>query len=152
MAFVVGSLNGLGWHDARLIGVPTLVGVVCVAVCMRPLDVLLLDDSTATGVGLGVARTRVFASGTAALLTASAVSVAGLIGFVGLVVPNGMRLVVGPDHRVLVPASALAGAALVVGADTVARTAIAPLELPVGALLALIGGPYFLYLLWRKLP
>lgn len=87
----------------------------------------------------------------AALLTAAAVSAAGLVGFVGLVVPNAIRLVVGPEHRALLPASALGGATLVVFADLIARTALAPLELPVGSLLALIGGPYFLYLLWKKL-
>jgi iron complex transport system permease protein len=151
-AFMAGSLNGLGWRDASLVVLPSGVALAGVVLGMRSLNVLLLDDSTAGGVGLPVRRVRIGAACVAALFTAAAVSVAGLVGFVGLVVPNAMRLVVGPDHRVLVPASALAGAALVVGADTVARTLIAPLELPVGALLALIGAPYFLYLLWKKLP
>jgi iron complex transport system permease protein len=71
---------------------------------------------------------------------------------VGLVVPNGVRLVVGADHRAVLPLSALAGAVLVLAADTLARTALAPLELPVGALLAFVGAPYFLFVLWRKLP
>jgi iron complex transport system permease protein len=152
VAFLVGSLNGLSWSDARHVAVPSALGAACALLAVRPLNVLLLDDSTAGGVGLPVQRARMGAACVAALLAAAAVSVAGLVGFVGLVVPNGMRLLVGPDHRVLLPASALAGAALVVAADALARTATAPLELPVGALLALIGGPYFLYLLWRKLP
>jgi len=150
-AFMVGSLNGLGWTDLQHIALPSAIGALFIALSIRPLNVLLLDDASAGGVGLSVQRTRAAVSCIAALLCAAAVSVAGLVGFVGLVVPNGMRLLVGPDHRVLVPASALAGASLVVGADTVSRTAMAPLELPVGALLAMIGGPYFLYLLWRKL-
>jgi iron complex transport system permease protein len=79
------------------------------------------------------------------------VSVAGLIAFVGLIVPNGIRLLTGPDHRVLLPLCALGGALLVLCADTLGRIAVAPLELPVGALLALIGGPYFLILLRWKL-
>ena len=77
---------------------------------------------------------------------------AGLVGFVGLVVPNAVRIVAGPDHKSLLPLSAVAGATLVVVTDLVARTVVAPVELPVGALLALIGGPYFLYLLWKRLP
>ena len=101
-------------------------------------------------------RTRTFlsifaASSLAAFLAAGAVSTAGLVGFVGLVVPNAVRIMGGPDHRVLLPLAALGGASLVLLADTVSRTALAPLELPVGALLALIGGPYFLWLLWRRL-
>ena len=77
---------------------------------------------------------------------------AGLIGFVGLVVPNGLRLLIGPEHKMLLPFSAVGGGVLVVVADLVARTVLSPLELPVGALLALLGGPYFIYILWKKLP
>ena len=86
------------------------------------------------------------------LIAVALLSVAGLVGFVGLVVPNGVRLLAGPDHARLLPLSALAGATLVVLADAAARTLAAPLELPVGAVLALVGGPYFLTILWRKLP
>jgi iron complex transport system permease protein len=151
-SFVVGSLNGLGWNDAPLVLVPTAVGIGLALLFVRTWNVLLLDDGAAAGVGLAVRRARLGASSIAALLAAGAVSVAGLVGFVGLVVPNAVRLLVGPDHRVLVPLSALGGAALVVSADAAARTATAPLELPVGALLALLGAPYFLWLLWWKLP
>jgi iron complex transport system permease protein len=100
-----------------------------------------------------VAWVRFFLVGVAALLAAGAVSAAGLIGFVGLVVPHLARLLIGPDYRFLLPASALLGAGLVVAADTAARIVAAPLELPVGSVLALLGAPYFLYLLrgerWR---
>jgi iron complex transport system permease protein len=152
VTFLVGSLNGLGWADAKRLAAPTLAGLAAAWLAARPLDVLLLDDGSAGGLGLSVRRARLAASSLSALLAASAVSAAGLVGFVGLVVPNGVRLAVGPHHRVLLPASALAGAALVLAADALARTALAPLELPVGALLALVGGPYFLFLLWRRLP
>lgn len=151
-AFIIGSLNGLGWNEARLLVAPTLIGLALSALAIPTLNVLQLDDGAASSLGVPVQAARFATASVAALLTATAVSVAGLVGFVGLVVPNGMRLLVGPDHRVLLPVSAVAGAALVIIADTVARTSLAPLELPVGALLSLIGGPYFLYLLWQKLP
>jgi iron complex transport system permease protein len=151
-AFMVGSLNGAGWSDAgRTLG-PSLIGLAGIAFSLRTLNVLLLDDGAAGGLGVNVLRARFLAACLAALLTAAAVSAAGLVGFVGLVVPNGLRLLVGPEHAALLPITALGGAALVLLADTAARTAIAPLELPVGALLALVGGPYFLFILWRKLP
>jgi len=150
-AYVAGSLNGLGWADAQRMVLPTLLGLIAAAGFLRTLNLLLLGDSAASGLGLNVTRARMAAACVAALLTAAAVSAAGLVGFVGLVVPNAIRLVVGPEHRALLPASALGGAALVVFADLIARTALAPLELPVGSLLALIGGPYFLYLLWKKI-
>ncbi len=149
-SFLVGSLNGLGWSDALTVGVPTAVGLVLALVYLRPLDVMLLDDASAAGLGLGVRTARIGVSGVAALLAAGAVSVAGLVGFVGLVVPNAVRVWAGPGHGLLLPLSAVGGAALVLLADTAARTALRPLELPVGALLALLGGPYFLSLLWRK--
>lgn len=150
VAFTVGSLAGCGWREAGIALLPTAIGIAIALAAARPLDLLLLDDDSAGGVGLSVRAARVGTSCLAALLAAGAVSVAGLVGFVGLVVPNGVRLLVGPEHaRSLVPC-AVGGAALVVAADAFARTVVAPLELPVGALLALIGGPYFLALLWRR--
>jgi iron complex transport system permease protein len=151
-SFVVGSLNGLGWTDAALLAAPTALGLGLALLFVRAWNALLLDDGAAASVGLAVRRARLGASAIAALLAAGAVSVAGLVGFVGLVVPNAVRLLVGPDHRALLPLCALGGAALVVASDAAARTATAPLELPVGALLALLGAPYFLWLLWWKLP
>jgi len=146
----VGSLSGSGWREVRIVALPALAGIMLSLLSVRALDLLLLDDDSAGGVGLGVRRTRVLVSCLAALLAAGAVSVAGLVGFVGLVVPNWVRILVGPEHaRSLVPC-VLGGATLVVVADAAARTIAAPLELPVGALLALIGGPYFLIILWRK--
>jgi iron complex transport system permease protein len=150
-AFMVGSLNGLGWADAALVALPAALGLGLAFLSIRPLDVLLLDDATAGGLGVAVRRARLLAGSLAALLAAAAVCVAGLVGFVGLVVPNGIRLLVGPAHARLLPLSAIAGAALVLLADTLARTLVAPVELPVGALLAMIGGPYFLAVLWRRL-
>lgn len=149
-SFLIGSLNGLGWSDAETVLLPTLAGLGVALFFARPLDVLLLDDDSATGLGMRVRRARLVTSALAAWLAAAAVSVAGLVGFVGLVVPNAVRVWAGPSHLVLVPLSAVGGAALVLAADAVSRTALRPLELPVGALLALVGGPYFLGLLWKK--
>jgi len=151
VAFVIGSLNGISWQDVGMVIGPVAAGLVLALASGRLLNLLLFDDATASGVGLHVAAARLAVSVLAAFLAAAAVSVAGLVAFVGLVVPNGVRVVVGPDHRALVPLAALGGAALLLAADTLGRTAVAPLELPVGALLALLGGPYFLILLWRKL-
>jgi iron complex transport system permease protein len=151
VAFVVGSLNGLSWRDVSIVAIPTALGIGAALLAIRTLNLLLFDDATAGGVGVSVRRARLAASGLSALLAAGAVSVAGLIAFVGLIVPNGVRLLTGPDHRVLLPLCALGGALLVLCADTLGRIAVAPLELPVGALLALIGGPYFLILLRWKL-
>ena len=150
VAFAIGSLAGLGWDDALLVLPPAVAGTVLALASTRALDLLLLDDDSAAGVGLAVRRTRLWSAALAALLAGAAVSVAGLVGFVGLVVPNWVRMLVGPEHRLVLPLCVLGGAALLVAADTAARTVAAPLELPVGALLALIGGPYFLVVLWRK--
>jgi iron complex transport system permease protein len=152
VAFTVGSLSGAGWSEAGIVAPIAALGILLAVVGRRSLNLLLLDDATAAGVGVEVQRSRLAASAVAALLAAASVSVAGLVGFVGLVVPNWVRVVSGPDHRSLIPLSALGGSVLVVGADLLARRAAPPLEVPVGALLALVGGPYFLFVLWRKLP
>jgi iron complex transport system permease protein len=151
-AFIVGSLASVGWGDAGIVAVPTALGFALALAAARPLDVLLLDEASATSLGVAVRRARFGASCVAALLAAGAVSVAGLVGFVGLVAPNALRLLAGPRHLALLPLAALAGAMLVMLADTAARAAAAPLELPVGALLAALGAPYFLFLIWKKIP
>ncbi|MBY0274459.1 iron ABC transporter permease [Candidatus Binatia bacterium] len=148
--FTVGSLAGSGWREARIVTVPALLGIAVAHAAARPLDLLLLDDDSATGIGLPVRGARIALCSVAGLLAAGAVSIAGLVGFVGLIVPNAARILVGPSHHRLLPTVALGGAALVVVADACARTVVAPLELPVGALLALVGGPYFLVLLRRR--
>ncbi len=151
-AFLVGSLNGTGWSDVAMVAIPTAIGLIAALASIGSLDLLLLDEATAAGRGLDIRRTRFWLASVGALLAAAAVSVAGLVGFVGLVVPNALRLVTGPSHRLLIPIGAVAGGALVVFADATARASVPPLELPVGALLALVGGPYFLWLLWSRIP
>jgi iron complex transport system permease protein len=151
VAFTVGSLNGRGWNEAAIATGTALAGGAIAFAFARPLDVLLLDDGSAAAVGLPVRAARLATAALAALLAGGAVSVAGLVGFVGLVVPNAVRLAVGPGHRWLVPLSALGGATLVLLADSVARSLAAPLELPVGALLAALGAPYLLHRVRREL-
>ncbi|TRO12618.1 iron ABC transporter permease [Ectopseudomonas mendocina] len=145
----LGSLNGASY--ARLW--PLLLATLAVALWLprraRALNALLLGESEARHLGFDVEclkRELVFCT---ALGVGAAVAAAGLIGFIGLVVPHLMRLLVGPDHRLLLPASALAGASLLLLADLVARLALAPAELPIGIVTALIGAPFFLYLLVR---
>lgn len=150
-SFTLGSLNGRGGPDLLAALPAALVGAVLAFALVRPLDLLLLDDASATSAGLRVRGARVAAAAVSALLAASAVSIAGLVGFVGLVAPNAVRLAVGPEHRPLLPLTALAGATLVVLADTAARTLAAPVELPVGALLAAIGAPALVALASRRL-
>ncbi|VXC15911.1 vitamin B12 transporter subunit: membrane component of ABC superfamily [Pseudomonas sp. 8O] len=145
----LGSLNGASY--ARLW--PLLLATLAVALWLprraRALNALLLGESEARHLGFDVEslkRELVFCT---ALGVGAAVAAAGLIGFIGLVVPHLMRLLVGPDHRLLLPASALAGASLLLLADLIARLALAPAELPIGIVTALIGAPFFLYLLVR---
>ncbi len=145
----LGSLNGTRWQYVGVVAPLVLVGLVGAMLMARKLDVLALGDRAARHVGIDVERLRLVAIVLVALLTAAAVSFAGIIAFVGLVVPHLIRMIVGPGHRVLVPASALAGAVLLLGADLIARTAVAYADLPIGMLTSLVGGPFFFWLLRR---
>ena len=124
-----------------LTGIAALFGI-----CYR-LNILTLGEEEAKALGVDTAKTRMVAFGFAAFVTAIAVSLSGLVGFVGLIIPHGVRLVVGPDHRQLLPLSAVIGAAFLVIADTIARIIVAPAQLPVGVITAMVGGPFFLILL-----
>lgn len=117
----------------------------------RQIDLMSQGEETAFHLGVNVERTKLILFAASSAMVAAAVAASGLIGFVGLVVPHMMRLVFGPNHRTLIPVSALGGATFLILADSLARTAVAPLEIPVGALTALIGSPYFVYLLRRSL-
>lgn len=146
----LGSVGGATWPLVRTAVVPILAVSLLAPALARRLDVLALGEREAGHLGIAVERLRVVAIGLAAVATATAVAVAGVIGFVGLVAPHLVRLVVGPSHRVLLPASALTGAALVLLADLAARTVASPAELPLGVLTALLGGPYLLWLVRRS--
>ena len=147
--WLFGQLSTSGWNGTFLLG-PYVV--VCGAVLFahrRHLDVLRVGDDEARALGLDPARSRLIVIVAASLMTAAAVSVSGLIGFVGLVVPHIVRLLVSHSYRVIVPISALAGGAFLAFVDIGARTIVAPSELPVGVITAFVGGPFFAYLLWR---
>jgi iron complex transport system permease protein len=116
----------------------------------RPLNLLALGADSAESRGLDVTRAQRAAFFGASLATGAAVSIGGPIGFIGIIIPHLVRLIVGPDHRLVLPAATLFGAAFLVGCDLVARTILAPVELPVGIITAVIGGPFFLWLLIRK--
>ena len=145
----LGSLNGARWQAVAAVLPFALVGLLASFTMARSLDLLALGERSARHLGVHVERLRIVAIVAVALLVGSGVAFAGVIGFVGLVVPHLIRMVAGPGHRVLLPASALGGALLLVSADLAARTAVRYAELPLGMLTALVGGPVFFWLLRR---
>lgn len=148
--WLMGSLAGAGWGDIRMILPYFLTALAVIVFYLKDLNILLLGEESAAHLGLNVERTKIILLGAASLMTASVVSVSGSIGFIGLVVPHIARMIIGPDHRRLIPLAALFGASFLLIADTAARTVMAPMELPVGIITALAGGPYFIYLLRNK--
>ncbi len=149
MAWLLGGFGGRGWSELAHAAPFLATGYLMVQARWRELNLLLLSEDEAWALGADVARERRWLVAGATVMSAASASVAGLVGFVGLVVPHLLRRLVGPDHRLLLPGSALAGGALLVAADTVARTAAAPAEVPVGVVTALLGVPFFLWLLRR---
>lgn len=145
--FLLGQLNTSGWRDVAVAAPFALVAVAGILAGRRLLDVLAVGDVEATALGLSADRVRLVLVVLATLGTAAVVSVSGLIGFVGIVVPHTVRLVVGSSYRSLVPLSFVLGAAFLVGADVVARSALAPAELPIGVVTAFLGAPFFLIIL-----
>ena len=145
----LGSLNGSRWEQVGVAAPFMVVGLVVAMAMSRRLDLLALGDRAARHVGVDVERLRMGAIVVVALLTAAAVAFCGIIAFVGLVVPHLVRLLAGPGHRLLVPASALGGALLLVVADLGARTLVAYADLPIGMLTSLVGGPFFFWLIRR---
>lgn len=147
LSFLFGGFNTVGW--ARIVfALPYLaVGAAVVAIYARVLNVLQLDEEQAAQLGVDVARVKLIVLAAASLVAATAVALAGVIGFVGLIVPHVTRMLAGRDHRRLLPLSALFGASFLIAADLLSRTVIAPQEIPVGIVTAIAGGPFFLYLL-----
>jgi len=145
----LGSLNGSRWPYVTTVGPFLAVGVVGALLLARQLDLLSLGDRAARHVGVNVERLRLIAIVLVAIMVAAAVAFSGIIAFVGLVVPHLIRMITGPGHRVLVPASVLGGAVLLASADLVARTAVAYADLPIGMLTAVVGGPFFFWMLRR---
>jgi iron complex transport system permease protein len=150
LRWLMGDLD-VSSYQPILAAVPTsAVALAVFAWLARPLNLLALGPDSAESRGLDVARAQRAAFLSASLATGAAVSIGGPIGFVGIIIPHLIRLIVGSDHRLVLPAATLFGAAFLVGCDLVARTILAPVELPVGIITALLGGPFFLWLLIRK--
>jgi iron complex transport system permease protein len=149
--WMMGSLAGSDWRTVGTVTVYTLPAAIALVALARPLNLLAIGEETAGYLGANVDRVKRIAYVLASLLTAAGVAATGVIGFVGLIVPHGVRLLVGADYRVLLPLSFLAGAAFLTVADIVARTAISPAEVPIGVITAFVGVPLFLLLLRRSL-
>jgi len=148
--WTMGSLSSVKMSHVEVVYIPILLCVAVFLFFSRDLNVMLLGEESATSMGIDVVVLRKILLVTASVATAFSVSISGIIGFVGLIVPHAMRLIVGPNHKYLTPASILAGAIFLILSDTIARTIIAPGQLPLGVITAIIGAPYFIYLLYRN--
>jgi iron complex transport system permease protein len=148
--WTLGNLSGKGWEPVKMIFVPVLIGVIVILYLSKDINIMLTGEESAKSLGVNVERTKIYVLLAGTFLTSIVVSVSGIIGFVGLIIPHIIRLFTGPDHRILLPVSALAGAVFMIFADTVARVVISPVEIPVGIITALFGGPFFVFLLKRK--
>jgi iron complex transport system permease protein len=141
--WILGRLTTAGWREVVLVVPYALASTLVILLHRRLIDVLAVGDDEAASLGVRAARVRLVVVAAATLATAAAVAVSGLIGFVGIIVPHTIRLVAGPSHRLLVPLSLVGGAAFLILADLVARTAMAPAELPIGVITAFFGAPFF---------
>ncbi len=148
--WIMGGLGGATWAKVKIMVPYALLGFGCVYFYHRELNAMLFGEETAHHLGIDIEKVKKILLAGSSLMVAAAVSTSGIIGFVGLVVPHFIRLLIGPDHRHLLPASALLGAVLLMVTDTLGRTIIAPRELPVGIITALLGAPLFIYLLRRR--
>jgi iron complex transport system permease protein len=146
----MGSLAGSTPAEAGLLALYFAPALVVLLALARALNLLALGEEPAAYLGVRVGRVKLVAFGVASLVAAAGVAAAGVIGFVGLVVPHAVRIVWGSDHEFLIPASAILGAAFLVLVDTGARTLAAPAELPIGVVTALLGVPFFVYVLRRR--
>lgn len=151
LAYLMGAMSSPAWSTLASVSLLAAAGLAVLAVHAHTLNLLSLGAEEAGQLGVAVERTTWIVVLAASLVTAAAVAFTGIVGFVGLIVPHAMRAAFGPDHRALLPACALGGAATVAAADAAARTLLAPVELPVGVITALVGGPFFLVLLLRRL-
>jgi len=149
--WMMGGLDGRTWAHVWLSLPFVAVGLVAAMFQTRTLDLLLLGEESASALGVDIEGAKRLLVFTSALLTGASVAVAGLVGFVGLIVPHAVRLLLGPGHRTLLPASAVSGAAFLIGCDLLARTVRPPAEIRLGVVTALCGAPFFLLLLLRRL-
>ncbi|QAT60400.1 iron ABC transporter permease [Acidilutibacter cellobiosedens] len=150
IGFMVGGLSSTTWQQVKIIFPYAAIGIFLILLIPNKLNILMMGDEVATSLGLNVERTRFAFIIISSLLAGSAVSVVGLLGFVGFIVPHMTRLFIGSDYRYLLPAVIFTGATVVMLCDTLARVMFAPMEIPVGIIMSALGAPFFLYLLRRK--
>jgi iron complex transport system permease protein len=148
--WLMGSFSLSQWSEIRVVLPYVAVGTVAIIIFARLLNVMQLDEEQAQQLGVNVERLKLILLAAATLITAASVSFVGTIGFVGIIIPHAVRLIWGADHRFLLPLSVLTGAIFMILADLVARTVLAPTEIPIGVITALCGAPFFLYLLRRR--
>ena len=145
-----GSLATVTWSDAKMLFIYSLIGVLISLTLRQTCNLMSLGDKTAKSLGIDIHKQRIIISAVAVFLASISTGVAGIISFVGLIVPHIGRFIIGSDHKYLIPCSGLVGAILVLFSDTIGRVIMAPYEMPVGVVTAIIGAPFFLYLLKRS--
>lgn len=150
MAWMFGSLAASNWNYVKM-AIPFVVaGVAVIYYFARDLNIMLLGEEQAHHLGVDAERLKKIMIASATLITAAAVSISGIIGFIGLIIPHMARILVGPDHRIIIPSSALGGAIVLILCDTIGRMIVRPAELPVGIITSLLGVPFFVYLIRKK--
>jgi iron complex transport system permease protein len=147
--WIMGGLWARSWDHVRVSFAPIIIGIMGIYVFARDLNVMQLGEESASHLGIETEQVKKILLALSSLIAGVAVSMSGIIGFVGLIIPHTVRLIVGPDYRILIPASALLGAIFLIFADSIARIVISPAELPVGIITAFFGAPFFIYLLRR---
>lgn len=145
--WTMGGLAGKGWDPLIGIAPPTVLSIILINFFARDLNIMLTGEESAQSLGVDVEKTKLYILILGTFMTSMVVSISGIIGFVGLIIPHVVRIVIGPDNRILLPVSGLVGGIFIILADTIARTIISPIEIPVGIITALFGGPFFIYLL-----
>ena len=148
--WLMGSFSLSQWSEVRLALPYIAAGIIVLLLYARPLNIMQLDEEQAQQLGINVEKLKIVLLAAATLITAAAVSFVGTIGFVGIIIPHAVRMIWGADHRFLLPLSILTGAIFLILADLIARTVLAPTEIPIGVITALCGAPFFLYLLRRR--
>ncbi|WP_235601273.1 iron ABC transporter permease [Tissierella sp. P1] len=148
--WTLGSLAGKGWEPLIKISIPVIISMIFINFFARDLNIMLTGEESAQSLGVDVEKTKIYILILGTFMVSMVVSIAGIIGFVGLIIPHIVRIILGPDNRIILPASAFVGGIFMVSADTIARTIISPVEIPVGIITALFGGPFFLYLLRKS--
>lgn len=145
-----GSLASKTWVDVKLLGIYSIIGLTLSLFCIRSANILNLGDDAAINLGVNLNKTRLLLSAVAVFLAGISTAIVGIISFVGLIVPHISRMIIGSDHKYSIPFSIILGGIVLLVADTVARSILGSLELPVGVIMSIVGGPFFLYLLRRK--